>query len=112
MGSFHGLYDSMPEHVYGWEYDPANLAKNLDTYSNGKIKKVCKGTLKDWIAQCVKDNRLPFIYIVPNEEFMDLPKEQRDEMVALCEQQLQYAGYRLAHVMNTIFDPAFSKSKR
>ena len=68
------------------------------------MKKICKGTLKDWVKQCVTDNRTSFKYIVPGEDFAKIPKEQHDEMVALADQQLQYAAYRLAFLLNNIFD--------
>lgn len=108
---YHGFWDRSPALFHkGWNCEKFNQA--LNTLSPREIKKVCKGTLKDWIAQCVRDNRLSFSYIVPNEDLAKIPKEQHDELVALVDQQIQYAGYRLAHVMNTIFDPEFRKSKK
>ena len=72
---------------------------------------MCKGSLTDWVKQSVKDNRASFKYLVAGEDFAKAPKEQQEEMVALAAQQLQYAGYRLAHVLNNIFDPTYGKKK-
>ena len=108
---YHGFWDRSPALFHkGWNCEKFNQA--LNTLSPREIKKVCKGTLKDWIAQCVKDNRLSFSYIVPNEDLAKIPKEQHDEMVALADQQLQRAGYRLAFVLNNIFDNQGKKSKK
>ena len=102
MGSFHGLYDSMPEHVYGWEYDPANLAKNLDTYSNGKIKKLCKGDHYDWAKECMQTT-----YGIHNWNPNDGTKDLRDDTIerskGVIDIQLRHAGYRLAYLLNKYF---------
>ena len=107
---YHGFWDNSPALFHrGWHCEKFNEV--LNTLSKREVKKVCKGTLKDWVAQCVKDNRASFKYIVAGEDFAKIPKEQHDEMVALADQQLQYSAYRLAHVLNNIFD-APKKSKK
>ena len=109
--SYHGFWDRSPGIFHkGWDCEKFNEALNV--LSKREIKKVCKGTLKDWIMQCVKDNRISYKYIVPGEDLAGIPKEQLQELSDHIDQQLQYAGYRLAHVMNTIFDPASTKSKK
>jgi hypothetical protein len=102
MGSFHGLYDSMPEHIYGWEYDPANLAKNLDTYSNGKIKKVCKGNHYDWAKECMQTTHVIHKWN-PNDGTKDLRDDTIERSKAVIDIQLRHAGYRLAYLLNKYF---------
>lgn len=108
---YHGFWDNSPALFHkGWHCEKFN--EELNTLSKREIKKICKGTITDWVKQCVKDNRASFKYIVPGEDFAKIPKEQHDEMVALADRQLQYAGYRLAYLLNSIFDPQSNKAKR
>lgn len=107
---YHGFWDNSPALFHkGWSCETFN--ENLGNLTKKEIKKVCKGTLTDWVKQSVKDNRASFRYLVAGEDFAKAPKEQQEEMVALADQQLQYAGYRLAHVLNNIFDPTYGKKK-
>jgi hypothetical protein len=109
--SYHGMWDRSPA-IFHKDWTCEEFEENLNVLTPKQIKKVCKGTLKDWIMQCVKDNQLSYRYIVPGEDLAKIPQEQHDELVALIDQQIQYAGYRLAHVLNNIFDPAKGKSKK
>ena len=102
MGSFHGFYDSMPSHIYGWEKDPAELAAELDSYSNGKIKKVCKGNHHDWAKESMQITNVIHKWN-PNDGTAEL----RDDTIELSKDvidiQLRHAGYRLAHLLNRYF---------
>ena len=101
---YHGFWDNSPAIFHkSWTCETFN--EKLGNLSKKEVKKACKGTLKDWVKQCVQDNRASFKYIVAGEDFAKIPKEQHDEMVALADKQLQLAGYRLAFVLNNIFDP-------
>jgi hypothetical protein len=107
---YHGFWDNSPAIFHkGWHCEKFN--EELGNLSKKEIKKICKGTLTDWVKQCVKDNRASFKYIVAGEDFAKIPKEQHDEMVALSDRQLQLAGYRLAFLLNSIFDAPTKKSK-
>lgn len=108
---YHGFWDNSPAIFHkGWHCEKFN--EELGNLSKKEIKKICKGTLTDWVKQCVKDNRASFKYIVAGEDFAKIPKEQHDEMVALSDRQLQLAGYRLAFLLNSIFDSPTKKSKK
>ena len=107
---YHGFWDNSPAYFHkGWTCEKFNEV--FGNLTKKEAKKVCKGTLTEWVKQSVKDNRASFKYIVAGEDFAKIEKEHYDEMVALADQQLQYAGYRLAYVLNNIFDPAKSKKK-
>ncbi len=102
MGSFHGFYDSMPEHIYGWDKEPAELAKELDTYSKGKIKKTCKGDHYVWAQECMRTT-----YVIHQWNPNDNTKDLRDDTIELSKSvidiQLRHAGYRLAYLLNKYF---------
>ena len=101
---YHGFWDNSPALFHkNWHCEKFN--EELNVLSKREIKKICKGSLHDWVKQCVQDNRASFKYIKKDEDFAKIPKEQHDEMVALADRQLQLAGYRLAFLLNSIFDP-------
>lgn len=102
MGSFHGFYDSMPSHIYGRDKNPSELAAELDTYSKGKIKKICKGDHYDWAQDCM--NRTHIIHKWnPNDGTADLRDDTIELSKELIATQLRIAGYRLAHLLNKYF---------
>ena len=108
---YHGFWDNSPALFHkGWSCETFN--EKLGNLGPKQVKKVCKGILTDWVKQSVRDNRASFKYIVAGEDFAKIPKEQHDEMVALADRQLQLAGYRLAYVLNNIFDSPTKKSKK
>jgi hypothetical protein len=102
MGSFHKFYDSMVRHIYGNDIKPAELAVELDTYSKGKIKKVCKGNHHDWAQDCI--NRTHVIHKWnPNDGTAELRDDTIELSRELVDIQLRHAGYRLAHLLNKYF---------
>ena len=109
--SFHKFWDNTAITYGRKKWTATTYANKMATLSEKEIKKICKGTITDWVKQCVKDNRASFKYIVAGEDFAKIPKEQHDEMVALSDRQLQLAGYRLAFLLNSIFDSPTKKSK-
>ena len=102
MGSFHGFYDSMASHIYGWDIEPAELAAKLDTYSKGQIKKVCKGNHHDWAKECMRRTNL-IHQLNPNDGTADLRDDTVERSKDLIDMQLRLAGYRLAHLLNKYF---------
>ena len=102
MGSFHGFYDSMPEHIYGWDIDPVKLAADLDTYSKGQIKKVCKGDHHEWAKECMRKTNVIHQWNPNNgkEEVLDDTIERSKNLI---DTQLRHAGYRLAYLLNKYF---------
>ena len=102
MGSFHGFYDSMPEHIYGWEQDPADLAARLDTYSKGKVKRTCKGDHHEWAEECMRLTNVIHQWN-PNNGNEALRDDTIELSKELIDTQLRHAGYRLAHLLNKYF---------
>ena len=102
MGSFHGFYDSIPEHIYGWDKEPAELAAELDTYSNGKIKKTCKGNHHEWAKECMRNTNI-IHQLNPNDGTADLRDDTIERSKEMTDTQLRHAGYRLAYLLNKYF---------
>ena len=100
--SFHIFYDSMPELIYGWETSPAKLAAELDTYSKGQIKKICKGNHHDWAKECMRRTNI-IHQLNPNDGTADLRDDTIERSKEMIDTQLRHAGYRLAHLLNRYF---------
>jgi hypothetical protein len=102
MGSFHAFYDKMANHIYGKKKSASELAKELDTYSKGKIKRICKGNHHDWAEECMRTT-----YVIHQWNPNDGTKYLRDNTIELSkpiiDKQLRHAGYRMAHLLNKYF---------
>ena len=85
----------------GW-YCP-DYVKNLDTYSEKEITKMCKGGVEQWAKQNGKEMREPYSLLVRHIEFKDMPEENVERMRALVDKQIMRGGYRLAYLINDIF---------
>jgi hypothetical protein len=89
--------------IYGTsEKDPAELAKELDTYSKGKIKKTCKGNHHDWAKEWMRTTNVIHQWN-PNDGTADLRDDTIELSKDLIDIQLRRAGYRLAHLLNRYF---------
>ncbi len=100
--SFHGVYDSMPDKLYGREADAAEIAASIDNLKKRAIRKVQKGTLYDWARECGDNNAVIYDWNPFNTEVL------RDDTVELSRElvnlQMRNAGYRLAYLLNKCFD--------
>lgn len=102
MGSFHGFYDRMPESIYGGEKSVAELAAELDTYSKGQIKRICKGNHHDWAQDCMQTTNVIHKWN-PNDGTKDLRDDTIELSKPVIDKQLRHAGYRMAHLLNRYF---------
>ena len=102
VGGFHGFYDTMPERIWGKKKIPAELAAELDTYSKGTIKRVCKGDHYDWANDCMHNTHIIHKWN-PNDGTKDLRDDTVELSTPIIEKQLRHAGYRLAYLLNRYF---------
>lgn len=102
FGSFHSLYDTMPNAIYGKDCNPAVLAEQLDTYSKGKIKRSCKGDHHAWAQESMRRTNVIHQWN-PNGENSELLDDTIERSKDLIDTQLRLAGYRLAHLLNRYF---------
>ncbi len=100
--SFHALYDTMPNTIYGEECSPVELAERLDSFSPTEIKRICKGDHHDWARECMRSTNVIHQWnpqgetCVLRDDTIELSKE-------LIDNQLRLAGYRLACLLNRYF---------
>lgn len=105
--NLHSIWDSsLPESAHKWSY--TEWQQQLDRLSPEKTRAVISGSLDDWARQNL---------IIADRVYRAMPPEAEisyDEVAAwtpVIEQQLLNGGLRLAHLLNLIFDPAYSANR-
>lgn len=103
--SFHKFFDSgfMGLSRPKWGYK--DYAKYLDVLGPEAIEEVQKGTIKDWI---IKNASVMDLLYQPLHKDVEYNGPEADGRIAyfsaIAERQMQLAGYRLAGILNSIFD--------
>ena len=82
-----------------WSYK--QYADKLNCYTAKQIKSVTKGWVEEWLEDAARDIR-PSIYWV--KEGDNLGEKFTKKALPLAELEIQKAGYRLAKVLNTLFE--------
>jgi hypothetical protein len=75
----------------------------VDTYSAKQRVKICKGDANDWLDEIAKETLRSYKLIPRDTDVAKLTESQREQLVELTYQQMAYAGYRLAHILNDVF---------
>ena len=97
---FHRLWDAgLVGGVNPWSY--TDLARVIDTASDGEVAEWCRGDVYDWGEDAAR-TAIPLRQYKPNE-VIDPSKFKRDNLET-AELLLRKAGYRLAKVLNDIFE--------
>lgn len=80
----------------------------LDRWTDEQKRQVAQGSLFDWIEENAALVAPVYEWIVPGKKYNKKEdQELRLKSIKLCEDQIRKAGYRLAHVLNTVFDPSY-----
>lgn len=98
----HKFWDASPQLMHPkWNAD--RFLKAYDTYTPKQIKKIGKGNPYKWSVQNAHNIAKTYTYWEKGEEFRKFSKEQRQQIDDTIHEQLAFAGYRLAAVLNRIF---------
>ena len=90
----------MPQLIHKGKKDN-QIAEELDVLKKGEIKKIVKGDLHDWVYQIGNDNKVIYQWNPHNTPVL---KDDTIELsTELVNKQMQYAGYRLAYLLNKYF---------
>ncbi len=96
----HRIWDStLIDDFDGWTF--SDYVFMLDRAGKKEIARICEGTPDDWVAECAENCREIYSWI--NSDKVADP-EYKLKAVPFAERQIQIAGYRLAHVLNELFD--------
>ena len=79
------------------------IAAMIDVLSEEEIKAIQKGTLEEWSLDIVEMGHRARQITPPGTDISQLTQEQKDEIFKLVSKATLYGGYRLAHILNTIF---------
>jgi hypothetical protein len=97
---FHGVYDKMPALVHKGKSDD-KIADELNTWKKGAIKKITKGDFNSWASEIGAMNKVIYEWNPHNTPVL---KDNTIELSTdLVNKQMQYAGYRLAYLLNLYF---------
>ena len=81
-------------------YSFSEWAEELDILDKKTVREITSGTPRDWFHDCALRCLLQFDITAPG---MNLTKDSMNPAIELCETQIQYAGYRLAALLNDLF---------
>lgn len=98
--TLHKVWDSgiiMHNHP-DWKYQ--DYADFLDNTPKREIRRMTKGSYREWFEDCARDVRSTIDLVKEGDELGD---EFMTKAVPLAEQQLRKAAYRLAETLNRIF---------
>ena len=98
---FHKMWDGAVISNKHKGCSPIQLAEEFDIYTDEQIAQIQQGTPMDWHNENIVGARRA-MEMVPADGV--LTDEYFDEAVVIAEERLTYAGYRLAAILNAIFD--------
>ena len=106
--NLHSVWDSrMIDAVRKWNY--TEWVEQLDRTNRKYRKNVTEGSYEDWFTTTVANASKIYNYVeaidqqLPEEELPNLSYQFVYDFSPMLEEQLLLGGYRLAHVLNTIF---------
>lgn len=101
--SIHSVWDSkMIESARKWHY--SEWVEQLDRTDKAYRKSVMSGTYKEWFTATVENASKIYDYVEKLGDTPNLSYQFIYDFSPMLEEQLLLGGYRLAYVLNTIFD--------
>ena len=100
----HGFWDESPIFTRkGWSYE--KYMAQVDKVSPKEVKKwVKKGNYKVWGRDIIAQAHRAYEITPANKDVVKLTKEEKADVLALTDEMALKSAYRLAYVLNTIFD--------
>jgi len=98
--TYHAVWDSgLLNLIHNWSY--SEYARHLDRATQAEREAMSKGTPADWFHETAKDSRVIYDWGVPDAK---LDRNFTNAMQPLAEMQIMKGGYRLARLLNELFD--------
>lgn len=106
--NLHSVWDSkIVESARNWSY--SEWRDQLDRPNRGLedefYESVSSGTIEDWFVETVENASVIYEYVEDKEENPNLSYQFVYDFSPMLENRLLVGGYRLAYVLNSIFDP-------
>ena len=102
--SYHSVWDDqIISRSHRWGY--MEYAHQLDRCTKKEIKEIASGSVRDWFHENAETSRHIYELVGPKQK---LDKNETKSFInrthEMAERQIQRAGYRLAKVLNDLFD--------
>lgn len=106
--NLHSVWDSkIVESARNWSY--SEWRDQLDRPNRGQedefYESVSGGTIEEWFVETVENATVIYEYVEGKEENPNLSYQFVHDFSPMLENRLLVGGYRLAYVLNSIFDP-------
>lgn len=103
--NLHGIWDSdLVESAHKWSY--TEWQQQIDRADAEEQALILQGDVDDWARETLKIARDVYSFFQPG---INVSYNQIAYWTPTIEQQLLRGGLRLAHVLNTIYDPSYGK---
>ena len=101
--NYHTFWDTSLGHDgrYKWPYE--KITAIIDVLSEEEIKAIQAGTLEEWSQDIIEIGHRAWDLVPPGTNVGELTKEQKKEIFEHTSKAVLIGGYRLAHILNTIF---------
>lgn len=91
------------------DWNPDEFVQHLDTLTAEQKQDIIAGSPTDWMAENAAVMYPLYDILTPGRTFDgDEAQSIINSMAALTDLQVATAGYRLAHLLNTLFDPTYT----
>ncbi|MCM1076653.1 MAG: S1/P1 nuclease [Bacteroides sp.] len=101
--NLHSVWDSsIPESAHKWSY--TEWQQQVDRLPAEAEAVVISGTIDDWAKETIGICDQVYTYFQPGA---DISYNEVADWTPVVEKQFLYGGLRLAHILNTIYDPDY-----
>ena len=105
--NLHAVWDSsLPESAHKWSY--TEWVDQIDRLSPSRQAAEIAGTVDDWAKQTAAVAALVYAEHDLADEAVAMSYDHVAQWTPTIEDQLERAGLRLAHILNTLFDPSYT----
>jgi hypothetical protein len=100
---FHSYWDGAPDLCHKWYY--TDYQYQLDRCSDAEFNEIVKGTTLEWAEENARRCRVIYTWVKDKGEYdRAATYELQLRTCALVDYQLVVGGYRLAEMLNSLFD--------
>ena len=100
--TYHSMWDRITDIFYP-KWKIREWVAMADHYSKREQVKICKGDANDWLKGISKEVMRSYKIVPRDTDIAKLSEKQEKDLLDLAYQQLAYAGYRLAYILNDVF---------
>ena len=100
--SYHAMWDNVTN-ILSPKWKVTEWTAAAADHTDKQRAKVCRGDANDWLKGTAKEVVRSYKIVPRDTDVATLSDKKREELTELTYQQLAYAGYRLAHILNDIF---------